>query len=56
MIGQEEALWVMFLVGAMGTPVFIESEHEEFRVAAAVWVAVWWLPPLVMLWVKGVFG
>ena len=54
------ALWMMLLVGMFGLPVYFESEHESkhkaTRIAGAVWAAVWWLPPLAMLWIKGVFG
>ena len=49
-------LWVMFLVGAMGIPVFVESGRKATRIAGAVWIAVWWLPPMAMLWIEGVLG
>ena len=50
------ALILMPLAGMLGLPLYFESKHEEFRVAGAVWVAVWCLPPLVMLWIKAVLG
>jgi hypothetical protein len=54
------ALSMMLLVGMFGLPVYLESEyerkHKATRIAGAVWIAVWWLPPLAMLWIKGVFG
>lgn len=56
MIEQAGALWLMLFVGAFGIPVFADSEHKAIRIAAAVWVALWWLPPLAMLWIRGVFG
>ena len=54
------ALGMMLLVGMFGLPVYIESEyerkHKAVLIAGTVWIAAWWLPPLAMLWIKGVFG
>ncbi len=54
------ALCMMLLVGMFGLPVYIESEyerkHKAVLIAGTVWIAAWWLPPLAMLWIKGVFG
>ena len=70
--GQVIALWLMLFIGAGGgLPVLCSKEWsigrdmvpysgylygKKWRIAAAVWVAAWWLPPLALLWVKGVFG
>lgn len=51
------ALWMMLVIGMPGVLVAIDScASKRVRVAGGVWVALWWLPPLAMLWVKGVFG
>ena len=50
------ALMLMPLAGFLGFPAYFEGRTKATRIAGAVWVAAWWLPPLVMLWVKGVFG
>jgi len=50
------ALLLMAIVGFAGVPVFIDGGSKRWRIAGAVWAAMWWLPPLVLLWVKGVFG
>ena len=50
------ALMLMLLAGILGLPVYFEGKHKATRIAGAVWVAVWWLPPLAMLWIKAVFG
>ena len=50
-------LWGMVLVGWLGTIVGAYTEDsKKVRIAAGVWVVFWWLPPLTMLWIKGVFG
>ena len=55
---QAGALWAMFFIGIPGVLVALGDPFVSrgVRIAGGVWVAVWWLPPLVMLWVKGVFG
>ncbi len=50
------ALLFMAIVGFAGVPVFIDGGRKRWRIAGAVWAVAWWLPPLVLLWVKGVFG
>jgi hypothetical protein len=50
------ALLLMAIVGFACVPVFIDGGSKRWRIAGAVWAVVWWLPPLVLLWVKGVFG
>jgi hypothetical protein len=50
------ALWLMAIVGLACVPVFIDGGSKRWRIAGAVWAVVWWLPPLVLLWTKGVFG
>ena len=50
------ALMLMPLAGMLGLPFYFEGKHKATRIAGAVWVALWWLPPFAMLWVKGVFG
>jgi hypothetical protein len=55
--GQMMALWIMLLIGIPGVLVAMDSSiTKRIRIAGAVWVVVWWLPPLVLLWIKGVFG
>ena len=57
MSDQAFALLVMLLVGFLAIPVCGAAEDsKKVRIAAGVWVAVWWLPSLTMLWIKGVFG
>jgi hypothetical protein len=50
------ALMFMAIVGYVGFPFFIDGTSKRWRIAGAVWVVVWWFPPLVLLWIKGVFG
>ena len=50
------ALILMLFVGNLAISLIAEAETRRGRIAAGVWVAVWWFPPLVMLWIKGVFG
>ena len=50
------ALWVMIFVGPIGFIAYLEGKHKAIRIAGVVWVVAWWLPPLAMLWIKGVFG
>ena len=50
------ALILMLLVGAFGFAAYFEGRTKASRIAGMMWVAAWWLPPLVMLWIKGVFG
>lgn len=50
------ALILMPLAGMLGLPLYFEGKHKATRIAGAVWVAVWCLPLLAMLWIKGVFG
>jgi len=50
------ALMFMAIVGFACVPFFIDGTSKRNRIAGAVWAAVWWLPPLVLLWTKGVFG
>jgi len=40
----------------LGFPAYFEGRTKAVRVAGAVWIAAWGLPPLAMLWIKGVFG
>ncbi len=49
-------LWMMLLVGFLGFPAYFEGRTKAVRVAGAVWIAAWGLPPLALLWIKGVFG
>ena len=53
---QFEALLFMFVVGLFGLPLAAEKNGRVIRTIGMAWTAVWWLPPLAMLWVKGVFG
>ena len=53
---QTIALMLMPLAGMAGLHLFFEGRTKAVRIAGAVWVAVWWLPPFTMLWIKGVFG
>jgi len=57
--------WMPFVEGkdrivhrahSLGFPAYFEGRTKAVRVAGAVWIAAWGLPPLVMLWIKGVFG
>lgn len=50
------ALMLMPVAGFLGFPAYFEGRTKAVRVAGAVWVAVWCLPPLVMLWIKAVLG
>jgi hypothetical protein len=50
------ALILMPLAGMLGLHLYFEGKHKATRIAGAVWVAVWCLPPLVMLWIKAVLG
>ena len=49
-------LWLMLLVGFLGTYPFVNENSVRVRVAGAVWCVIWWLPPMTTLWIKGVFG
>ena len=55
--GQVMALCVMFLVGFVGLA-WTEQRNspKKLRIAGLVWAVAWWLPPLTLLWIKGVFG
>ena len=50
------ALMLMPLAGFLGFPAYFDGRTKAVRVAGAVWIAAWGLPPLVMFWIKGVFG
>lgn len=55
--GQELALWAMLVVGIPGMAVATTRENsKKLRISGAVWVVFWWLPPLTLVWTKGVFG
>ena len=55
--GQDLALWMMLVVGVPGAGMATLCENsKKVRIAGVAWAAVWWLPPFVMLWIKGVFG
>lgn len=59
----EGYLWLMALVGVLGTMLlatpFLDSDKavqkRMYRLAGA-WAVIWLGPPLVVLWVRGVFG
>ena len=54
---QFRVLGAMLFIGIPGVLVAMEpSNSRKLRIAGAVWTALWWLPPLVLLWIKGVFG
>ena len=54
--GQVVALFLCFVIGWCGTFVLIGEDHKPYRKYSLAWVAFWCGPPLVLLWVKGVFG
>lgn len=57
--GQATAMFTMFAVGLIALPFAPEAwnaKNMRPRVAVIAWVAIWMLPPLATLWIKGVFG
>lgn len=48
-------LWVMVIIGLAGLPMRFEGKGVWPKIGYA-WMAFWWLPPLIAIWVKGVFG
>jgi hypothetical protein len=52
------ALFVMLVVGIPGVIAAVEPPRvsKRIRIAGMVWVVFWWLPPLTLIWIKGVFG
>jgi hypothetical protein len=52
------ALWAMLLIGIPGACAAFEPAggSKRVRIGGVAWVALWWLPPMTMLWIKGVFG
>lgn len=65
------SLFMMLLIGFFSVPVLCSKDwrigsdmvlysgyvySKKWRIAAAIWLVFWWLPPLLLLWVKGVFG
>ena len=52
------ALWAMLLIGMPGACAAFEPAggSKRVRIGGVVWVALWWLPPMTMLWIRGVFG
>jgi hypothetical protein len=52
---QGAMLWLMFIIGLAGMPMVFEGKGIMPKIGYA-WMAFWWLPPLAIVWVKGVFG
>ena len=52
------ALFFMILIGIPGVIATVETPiiSKRIRIAGMVWVVFWWLPPLTLIWIKGVFG
>jgi hypothetical protein len=56
---QLAALWGMFMLGLFPLLPYIVHGHEMprfWRIAIPVWSFFWLAPPLLSLWVRGVFG
>ncbi len=53
------SLWMMFLIGVFPLlPLFAHGEEMQrfWRIAIPVWSIFWTAPPLLLLWIRGVFG
>jgi hypothetical protein len=48
-------LFLMGVVGLAGMPMALEGKAPWTKIGYA-WMVFWWLPPLVTIWMKGVFG
>lgn len=56
---QVGALWAMFFLGAVSTAVSLAYYSElsrGWRFFGFIWSAFWLTPPLITLWIRGVFG
>lgn len=53
---QFAALGCMFMFGLAALPVFADQEDKKILRWLKIWVAFWWTPVCVTVWIAGVFG
>lgn len=54
--GQILALIAMFFFGFGSLPFFIQQKDKKILFWLKIWVAFWWTPVCVTVWIAGVFG